>query len=118
MKSNALVTTVGSVMLTAAALSSSQATASMFSIDTLPSGYQQAPSEGKCGEGKCGGNKPSKVEKEGNCGEGKCGEGKCGAKKPSKVEKEGKCGEGKCGGKTPSKIEKEGKCGEGKCGAN
>lgn len=56
---------------------------------------------GKCGEGKCGGNKKK---------EGKCGEGKCGADK----KKEGKCGEGKCGG---NKM-KEGKCGEGKCGAN
>ena len=43
--------------------------------------------EGKCGEGKCGGDKAKK--------EGKCGEGKCGG---DKAKKEGKCGEGKCGG--------------------
>ena len=36
--------------------------------------------EGKCGEGKCGGDKGA--------------EGKCGG---DKAEKEGKCGEGKCG---------------------
>lgn len=58
--------------------------------------------EGKCGEGKCSG---EKGEKEGKCG----GEG----------QKEGKCGEGKCSGE---KGEKEGKCGgdeagkESKCG--
>ena len=39
--------------------------------------------EGKCGEGKCGGDKGKK-------------EGKCGG---DKGKKEGKCGEGKCGGK-------------------
>lgn len=68
-----------------------------------------------------------KAEKEGKAAktsEGKCGEGKCGGaeKKEGKVEKtsEGKCGEGKCGGaeKKEGKAEKtsEGKCGEGKCG--
>ncbi len=41
----------------------------------------KAAHEGKCGEGKCGGDKGA---------EGKCG----GDKKPT----EGKCGEGKCGG--------------------
>ena len=46
----------------------------------------------------------------GNDAEGKCGEGKCGGEKK---EAEGKCGEGKCGGE---KKEAEGKCGEGKCG--
>ena len=60
--------------------------------------------EGKCGEGKCGGDKAGKAK------EGKCGEGKCGG---DKAKKEGKCGEGKCGG---AKTKKEGKCGEGKCG--
>ena len=51
--------------------------------------------EGKCGEGKCGGDKAKgegkcggdKAKGEGKCGEGKCGEGKCGADK-------GKEGEG------------------------
>jgi uncharacterized low-complexity protein len=32
---------------------------------------QKAKKEGKCGEGKCGGD--AKGKKEGKCGEGKCG---------------------------------------------
>ena len=70
-----------------------------FSMTELSSGYMVADSkEGKCGEGKCGGEKKAE---EGKCGgekkaaEGKCGEGKCGGEKKAK---EGKCGEGKCGG--------------------
>ncbi|NNJ95414.1 MAG: hypothetical protein HKP57_11755 [Halobacteria archaeon] len=60
-----------------------------FAMSELSSGYMVASShmEGKCGEGKCGGDKAAK--------EGKCGEGKCGG---DKATKEGKCGEGKCGG--------------------
>ena len=59
-----------------------------FSMTELSSGYMVADSkEGKCGEGKCGGEKKAE--------EGKCGEGKCGGEKKAK---EGKCGEGKCGG--------------------
>ena len=52
-----------------------------FSLTNLESGYMVAGDhEGKCGEGKCGGDK----EAEGKCGgdkeaEGKCGEGKCGS---------------------------------------
>jgi uncharacterized low-complexity protein len=64
----------------------------------------KATHEGKCGEGKCGGEKKA--------GEGKCGEGKCGGEKKAG---EGKCGEGKCGGE---KKAGEGKCGEGKCGGS
>ncbi len=49
--------------------------------------------------------------------EGKCGEGKCGGKSKDKGA-EGKCGEGKCGGKSKDKDKgAEGKCGEGKCGS-
>jgi uncharacterized low-complexity protein len=45
-----------------------------FSMTELSSGYMVADShEGKCGEGKCGGEKKAK--------EGKCGEGKCGGEK-------------------------------------
>lgn len=43
-----------------------------FQMDSLQKGYQVADlkaEEGKCGEGKCGGDK----DKEGKCGEGKCG---------------------------------------------
>ncbi len=76
-----------------------------FSVTSFDSGYMVAgDTEGKCGEGKCGGDKAE--------GEGKCGEGKCGG---DKAEGEGKCGEGKCGG---DKAEGEGKCGEGKCGGD
>ena len=60
-----------------------------FGLSKLSTGYMCAcpekEGEGKCGEGKCGGEKS---------GEGKCGEGKCGGEKSG----EGKCGEGKCGG--------------------
>ena len=73
-----------------------------FGMTELSGGYMQLASEGKCGEGKCGGSK--------SMSEGKFGEGKCGG---SKSMSEGKCGEGKCGG---SKTMSEGKCGEGKCG--
>ena len=44
-----------------------------FAMSELESGYMQvAGKDGKCGEGKCGGDKKK---------EGKCGEGKCGGKK-------------------------------------
>ena len=57
-----------------------------FSMTELSSGYMVTEkAEGKCGEGKCGGEK--KEAKEGKCGEGM-----------DKSKKEGKCGEGKCGG--------------------
>ena len=45
-----------------------------FVANELGSGYQLASNaaEGKCGEGKCGGDAEKSAE-------GKCGEGKCGA---------------------------------------
>ncbi len=70
------------------------AQAGTFSATDLGQGYVQLASshgdkgeEGKCGEGKCGGDHKGE--------EGKCGEGKCGSDKKGE---EGKCGEGKCGG--------------------
>ena len=62
--------------------------ANPFAMNELSSGYMVADAhkEGKCGEGKCGGDKG----KEGKCGGAKSEEGAKG--------KEGKCGEGKCGG--------------------
>jgi len=54
----------GSLMAGAAS-----ADANPFGMTELSSGYQVAM-EGKCGEGKCGGDK---ADKEGKCGEGKCG---------------------------------------------
>ena len=75
-----------------------------FAMSELSSGYMVAEmAEGKCGEGKCGGDK---MKTEGKCGEGKCGgdkaaaEGgdKAAAEGGDKAKAEGKCGEGKCGG--------------------
>ncbi len=67
----------------------------VFQVADLPSGYTMV-AEGKCGEGKCGGEKKAE---EGKCGEGKCGaENKAGTGSADKKAEEGKCGEGKCGG--------------------
>ena len=44
--------------------------------DSHAAGGDKAKAEGKCGEGKCGGNKAEggdKAKAEGKCGEGKCG---------------------------------------------
>jgi uncharacterized low-complexity protein len=93
----------GSVMLAGAV----NAADNPFGLSELGNGYMQIATshmEGKCGEGKCGGDKSSS--------EGKCGEGKCGG---TKAMSEGKCGEGKCG-ENKAKAAGEGKCGEGKCG--
>ena len=74
----------------------SVAHAAAYSATDLGSGYASTMAEGSCGGDK---------GQEGKCGEGKCGGDKKGA--------EGKCGEGKCGAHDKGK---EGKCGEGKCG--
>ena len=72
------------------------ATENPFSVTSFDTGYMVAgDAEGKCGEGKCGGDKEAE-------GEGKCGEGKCGGDKEAE-------GEGKCGG--DKEAEGEGKCG-------
>ena len=71
--------------LFAASLSLSvQAAENPFGMSDLDQGSQVAMSskkDGKCGEGKCGGDKKK--------------DGKCGG---DKKKKDGKCGEGKCGG--------------------
>lgn len=81
-----------------------------FVANDLGSGYQLASNhaEGKCGEGKCGGDGEKSAE--GKCGDSgeKSAEGKCGASGE-------KSAEGKCGGDGEKSA--EGKCGEGKCGA-
>jgi len=107
-----LAIALGAVFVTSlAGIPVANAAENPFAMSDLSSGYVVAEmEEGKCGEGKCGGDKTKK--------EGKCGEGKCGGDK--KME-EGKCGgdktmeEGKCGG---AKKMEEGKCGEGKCGGS
>jgi len=93
--------------VTLAASPMANAAENPFATVEFASGYMVADShgEGKCGEGKCGGEKAG----EGKCGE-KAAEGKCGGEKAA----EGKCGgekaaEGKCGGE---------KAGEGKCGGH
>ncbi len=139
-----LAVALGAVFVTSlAGVSTANAADNPFGMSELSSGYQVL-AEGKCGEGKCGGNKAKK--------EAKCGEGKCGG---NKAKHEGKCGEGKCGmkmmdadgngsvtkaefmaahdkkfaamdknsdgtidaGEMAAKM-KEGKCGEGKCGGD
>jgi len=92
-----------------------------FAMTELSNGYMVAEmAEGKCGEGKCGGEK--KVEEEGKCGEGKCGGDTKAASSDDTKMGEGKCGEGNCGGE--KKTAEEGKCGgdkkmgEGKCGGD
>ncbi len=102
-----LAATLGAAFVTAMAqVPATQAAENPFATTELQTGYKVATkAEGKCGEGKCGGDKKA-------AGEGKWGEGKCGGDK--KAAGEGKCGEGKCGG--DKKAAGEGKCGEGKCG--
>jgi uncharacterized low-complexity protein len=106
-----LAIALGAVFVTSlAGIPVANAAENPFAMSDLTSGYVVAEmEEGKCGEGKCGGDK---TKKEGKCGEGKCGgdkakaEGKCGGDKAEtmategadKAKKEGKCGEGKCGG--------------------
>ncbi|MCF2920401.1 hypothetical protein L1264_07885, partial [Pseudoalteromonas sp. APAL1] len=103
-KKNSIALTLGAVVVGASSFAATDANANPFEFQQMQAGYQLDAAEGKCGEGKCGGDK--KAEKEGKCGEGKCGGDK-------KAAKEGKCGEGKCG--ADKKAAKEGKCGEGKC---
>lgn len=97
---NPLAAAVGAAMVgSLATVSLANADDNPFGMTQLSSGYMVAEkAEGKCGEGKCGGDKGAKSE--GKCGEGKCGEGKGAAKTG-----EGKCGEGKCGGDKGAKSE-------------
>ena len=83
-----LLTVAVSTSLAGALLATNTVLAADASLDAAASVLgvtSEKAAEGKCGEGKCGGDKKK---------EGKCGEGKCGGDK----KKEGKCGEGKCGG--------------------
>lgn len=81
-----------------------------FGITEINGGFMVAAVDGKCGEGKCGGEK--KAAREAKCGgekkaakDGKCGEGKCGGKKKAAME-------AKCGGE--KKAAREAKCGGSK----
>lgn len=98
-----LALAVGSAFALTMATASVNAAENPFEATSLSSGYQVAEhhekgGEGKCGTGKCGGEKA----KEAKCGaekakDGKCGSGKCGAEKAEAKAKDGKCGTGKCG---------------------
>ena len=70
---NSLAVALGAAFVTSlAGTSVANAAENPFGMTELSSGYMVAESkEGKCGEGKCGGEK--KEMKEGKCGEGKCG---------------------------------------------
>jgi uncharacterized low-complexity protein len=85
----------GSAILAASGVSAASVDSqNPFAAVELDSGYllaAKSDAEGKCGEGKCGGDADDKGDAEGKCGEGKCGG-------DAKSEAEGKCGEGKCGG--------------------
>jgi uncharacterized low-complexity protein len=100
-KKTALTLALGTAF--AASLAASpvlQAADNPFEMDSLKNGYQVAQADkkkdGKCGDGKCGGDMK---KKEGACGGDKKKEGACGGDK----KKEGACGgdkkkEGACGG--------------------
>lgn len=96
------ILTAAALTMGASPLASADSTANPFGMTELSQGYNLAAAEGKCGESKCGSNKPS---------EGKCGESKCGSNKNSKA------AEAKCGGDKKAKAT-ESKCGEAKCGGN
>ena len=113
---------LGAVFATTLAASNianaSETGANPFAMTNIEGGYQVAK------DGKCGGNMSDPKQMKGKCGdsmkksEGKCGEGKCGGKKTMK-KSEGKCGEGmkkdkaKMGGKCGAEHKKmnDGKCG-------
>ena len=117
---------VGAAFITSMAVSAVADTSdNPFNAEDLDAGYMLAGGdkgeEGKCGEGKCGGDKDDGEDKdhgEGSCGEDKeDGEGSCGE---DKGDGEGSCGEDKGDGEGSCGEDKgeEGKCGEGKCGGN
>ena len=83
-KSNKTLSLALSAAFLASAAAPAVADVTPFQLNPLSSGYDvvsKGGHEGKCGEGKCGG---EKGDSEGKCGgekgdsEGKCGEGKCG----------------------------------------
>merc|ERR1712093_649503 len=90
-KKSSVATALGAVVIGSLASTVAMAEVNPFSMQSLESGYSQFAAEGKCGEGKCGGDKAAKSA------DGKAVEGKCGGDKAGKAT-EGKCGEGKCGG--------------------
>ena len=75
-KKSALSLAIGSAFVASiAAAPIANAADNPFQMNTLDNGYQIGSvvkgEEGKCGEGKCGGD--ADKGEEGKCGEGKCG---------------------------------------------
>ena len=70
-KKTAIATALGAVVIGSLASISVQANTSPFSVQSLDSGYMLIAEEGKCGGDKA--EKAAKTMKEGKCGEGKCG---------------------------------------------
>ena len=71
---NPLTAAVGAAFVSSIAVGSAAAADNPFELSDLDTGYMVAGGdkhgeEGKCGVGKCGGDKGE----EGKCGEGKCG---------------------------------------------
>ena len=54
-KKTTIATALGAVVIGSLASVSLQANANPFGMQTLDAGYMQSAAEGKCGEGKCGG---------------------------------------------------------------
>ena len=64
-KKSSVATALGAVVIGSLASTVAVADVNPFGMQALESGYSQFAAEGKCGEGKCGGDK---AEKEGKCG--------------------------------------------------
>lgn len=83
-KTTTLTLATGAIVAATAAFAPAvQAADNPFGMQKLDSGYQLAAADdkkkdGKCGEGKCGGDKKPADDKK---KDGKCGEGKCGGTK-------------------------------------
>jgi len=107
-KLNAFSAAVGAALVSSAVSAaptpaSAGSSINPFSATDLGSGYLFL-AEGKCGEGRCGGDDKAAKTTADKDAEGKCGEGRCGGDdKTAKDDKNSKSGEGKCG--------------EGRCGA-
>ena len=73
-KKNSIALTLGAVVVSGTSFICADVQANPFEFQQMVTGYQVDATEGKCGEGKCGGDaKDAKAKKEGKCGEGKCG---------------------------------------------
>lgn len=79
-----LILATSAAFAVTAALSPVMAADNPFGMAKLDGGYQLAQADkkvdGKCGEGKCGGDK-AKAKADDKKKDGKCGEGKCGGTK-------------------------------------